>query len=70
MTKRKKPVQPLLGTVAPDRKPSTFEDRGFGTTETPDRRRWRLARERALHETRKYADATEVLSHVKLGRMK
>jgi len=66
----RKPQQGLLGIAAPKRPRSTFEDRGFGTTETPQQRQMRLARQRAVHETSKYADAAHVLANVKLGRMK
>ena len=66
----RKARQELLGIAAPKRPRSTFEDRGFGTTETPQQRQMRLAKQRATHETSKYADAAHVLANVKLGRMK
>lgn len=68
MSKRK-PQQPLLGIVAPPRRRTTLEDRGYGTTETPQQRQMRLAKARAVHETTKHANAADVLRDVKLRRL-
>ena len=65
----RKPTQPLLGIVAPSRPRNGLEDRGYGTTETPQQRQMRLARARAVHETAKHADAASVLDAVRLRRM-
>jgi hypothetical protein len=65
----RKPIQPILGIVAPSQSRPTLKDRGYGTTETPQQRTMRLARARAVHETAKYADAGPVLAAVRLRRM-
>ncbi len=65
----KKPTQQLLGIAAPKRKHTSLVDRGYGTTETPQQRRMRLARALAVHEAQKHADAVHVLASVKLRRM-
>ncbi len=67
--KRSNARQQLLGIAAPARPRSTFEDRGFGTTETPQQRQMRLAKQRAVHEAQKYADGASVLQGVRMRRM-
>ena len=53
----RKPVQQLLGIAAPRRmRPSSLEDRGYGTTESPGQRAIRLSRERQSHEARKRSE--------------
>ena len=71
MASKRKPTQPLLGTVAPAPRRTTFEDRGYGIEQTPWQKNARLARERAIHEaTKANSDTASVLAGIRLGKMK